>query len=136
MNKRILLIDDETDVLAADIRNLKEDFDVFNADNGSDAMNTIKSNYEFTVFISVLKMPGINGVAILSILKNIFPDSVRVLITRHPDTEIAFDTDNEGQIFRFLTKPYPMTRLIRALKECIEEYYLKSKNLKAWKKRI
>jgi len=122
------MIDDEPDVLDGYKRNLKEHFGVFTAANSADAMKIVKSEDEFAVFISDYKMPGMNGIALLSILKKISPGTIRVLITGHPDAEVAIDAVNEGQIFRFLSKPYPMSRLIRVINECIEEYNSQLKN--------
>lgn len=127
MNKRILMIDDEPDVLSAYKRNLKKHFNVHTAINSSEALKIIKSNDEFAVFVADFKMPGMNGIALLSILKKISPNTIRVLITGHPDTEIAIDAVNDGEIYKFLTKPYPTSRLIRIINECITEYNSKLK---------
>ena len=128
MNKRILMIDDEPDVLAGFRRNLKNNFEVYTAANSIEAMNVIKSSEEFAVIVSDYQMPGINGIALFTIIKKMCPNSVRVLMTGHPDMEIAIDAVNEGHIFRFLTKPYPISRLIRVINECIEKYNSKLKN--------
>ncbi|TAL69917.1 MAG: response regulator [Bacteroidetes bacterium] len=125
MNKRILLIDDEPDVLSGYKRNLNNIFEVTTAPDSTEAVNIINTSREFAVIITDYKMPGMNGIALLSIIKKLTPDSIRVLITGHPDTDVAIDAVNEGNIFRFLTKPYPPSRLIRVINECIEEYNIK-----------
>ncbi|MBI5324321.1 MAG: response regulator [Ignavibacteriae bacterium] len=128
MNNKILMIDDEPDVLDAYKRNLKDYFEVYTAASGTEAMTVLKSSGEFAIIISDYKMPGMNGIALLTVLKKICPDSIRVLITGHPDTDVAIDAVNEGHIFRFLTKPYPPSRLIRVLNECTDEYNTKKQN--------
>jgi response regulator RpfG family c-di-GMP phosphodiesterase len=61
-----------------------------------------------------MRMPGMDGAAFLSRVRQSAPDTVRMLLTGHSDMETAIAAVNEGQIFRFLTKPCPPERLLAA----------------------
>jgi Response regulator receiver domain len=65
--------------------------------------------------ISDMRMPGMNGVALLSRSRQVAPDAVRILLTGQADLTAAIDAINEGQLFRFLTKPCAPTALLAAV---------------------
>jgi response regulator RpfG family c-di-GMP phosphodiesterase len=69
-------------------------------------------------------MPLMNGVEFLTRAREIAPDTVRVLLTGQGDMEAAIGAVNEGNIFRFLTKPCPTGTLVRTLMACAEQYRL------------
>jgi response regulator RpfG family c-di-GMP phosphodiesterase len=69
-------------------------------------------------------MPGMDGVALLSGIRKLSPDTVRVLLTGYADVDAAIAAVNEGNIFRFLSKPCPSETLIRALEASVEQYRL------------
>jgi DNA-binding NtrC family response regulator len=67
-------------------------------------------------------MPGMDGVALLYLIKQTAPETVRVLLTGHADLEAATSAINQGSVFRFLTKPCPPAALLRVLDEAVEHY--------------
>jgi hypothetical protein len=76
------------------------------------------------VVVSDLQMPGMDGITLLSSLRKVSPDTVRVLLTGHADVDAAIAAVNEGNIFRFLRKPCPPGALLRALEASVEQYRL------------
>src|SRR4030042_1805929 len=82
------------------------------------------SGKPYAVIVSDLKMPGMNGIKFLSKVREMAPDSVRVMLTGFAELQTAIDAVNEGNIFRFLTKPCPPDILSRALDMGIEQYRL------------
>jgi response regulator RpfG family c-di-GMP phosphodiesterase len=121
---RILLVDDETLVLAALQRQLRARFDVTVTTEPWEAMELVASRGSYAVVVSDLRMPGMDGVALLSRIWSLSPDTVRVLLTGNADVEAAIAAVNEGNIFRFLTKPCPTAILIRALEASVEQHRL------------
>jgi len=121
---RILLVDDEALVLAALGRQLRTHFDVTVATEPAEAMKLAVSKGPYAVAVSDLRMPGMDGVALLSGIRKLCPDTVRVLLTGYADVEAAIAAVNEGNIFRFLSKPCPSGTLIRALEASVEQYRL------------
>lgn len=124
MNKRILFVDDEENVLHAYKRSLRHHFEVFTADSGNEAIKLVKSEGPFAVVISDYRMPEMDGIELLNIVKQLSPDSIRIILTGFADLQIAIDAINEGNIYRFLTKPILNDKLVLALNDSAELYRL------------
>jgi response regulator RpfG family c-di-GMP phosphodiesterase len=121
---RILLVDDEPLVLEALGRQLRAHFDVTVTTEPEEAVNLVGSQGPYAVVVSDLRMPGMDGVALLSSIRNLSPDTVRVLLTAYADVDAAIAAVNEGNVFRFLSKPCPTGTFIRALEAAVEQYRL------------
>lgn len=104
---RILLVDDDLNLLDSFRRLLKDDYELFTAESGQDALGVLATCGPFTVIISDLKMPGMDGIELLSRVSRSSPDTVRILLTGHADMQAAIDAANLGYVYRFLTKPCP-----------------------------
>lgn len=124
MSERILLVDDERKVLHALLRQLGEHFDIATAASGADALKMISSDGPFAVIVSDMRMPGMDGVEFLAAARECAPDSVRVMLTGNADQQTAIEAVNEGQIFRFLTKPCAPEALSNALQASLSQYRL------------
>ncbi|HEX3101699.1 MAG TPA: HD domain-containing phosphohydrolase, partial [Pyrinomonadaceae bacterium] len=124
MNTKILCVDDEPNVLEAFSRSLRKDFQVFVALSGDQAIAMIENEGPFAVVISDMRMPGMDGIQLLCLVKEIAPESVRVMLTGNADQQTAMNAVNEGNIFRFLTKPCPPEDLVNTLKAGVEQYRL------------
>ncbi len=120
MNKRILFVDDEVNVLYAYKRNLRRYFDVSTASNAIEAIEIIKKEAPFASIISDFRMPEMDGIEFLHKVKEISPDTVRIMLTGFADLQIVIDAINEGNIFRFLTKPIQTDKLISSLNDALE----------------
>ncbi len=121
---KILCVDDEQHILASYRRQLRKDFDLDTASSGPEGLEAIQTNGPFAVIVSDMQMPGMNGVQFLSEARKIAPNSVRMMLTGVADQGTAAEAVNEGNVFRFLTKPCPSESLIRALVAGIEQYKL------------
>jgi len=118
---RILFVDDEPNFLAAMERELRPGYEVTVASDAKQALRLVVSQGPFHVVVVDLQMPGMDGVTLLYCLKAAAPDTVRVLLTGHADVDAAVAAVNEGNVFRFLTKPCPQRLLLRTLEACVEE---------------
>src|SRR5690348_16849395 len=122
---RVLFVDDEPDLLAAIVRNLRsEHFEVATASSGAGALEMLRTQGPFAVVVSDLQMPEMDGVALLRNARKLFPDTVRVLFTGQPDMERAIAAVNEGEIFRFMTKPCQRVPMALMLKSAVRQYQL------------
>jgi FixJ family two-component response regulator len=119
MNGKILFVDDELAVLEGYRRILRDDFQLKLASSGEDAMAEIGENGPYEVVVSDMKMPGMNGIELLSQVREIAPQTIRVILTGHADIETAINAVNEGAVFRFLTKPCPPPVLKKTLTACL-----------------
>lgn len=124
MNRRVLCVDDEPNVLAGLERTLFEHFEVDTAESGPEGLELLEEDGPFAVVVSDMRMPEMNGAEFLSRVKQRAPDTVRILLTGHSDTPSAIAAINEGAIFRFLCKPCPGELLIQSLEMAADQYRL------------
>jgi len=121
---KILLVDDEQNILSGYKRNLRTFFNVFTASSGREGLNIIKESGPFAVVVSDFKMPEMNGNQFLSKVKDISPDTVKMMLTGFADLETTMDAVNQGNIFRLLTKPCSTEKLLASLNDGIKQYKL------------
>ena len=124
MSEKVLFVDDEPNVLASYERQLRKDFDTETALSGDLAMAIVAEDGPFAVVISDLHMPGMNGIELLSRVREVAPDTVRMMLTGYADLETAIEAVNTGHIFRLLTKPCPSESLVKAVEAGIDQYRL------------
>jgi len=124
MTEKILLVDDEPNVLQSMRRQLRKRFKIKTAESGDEALVILKEKGPFAVIVSDMRMPGMNGVQLLSTVKDSFPDTVRMMLTGNADQETASEAVNAGQIFRFLTKPCSTAVLATSLALAVRQHNL------------
>jgi CheY-like chemotaxis protein len=121
---KILCVDDEPRVLQALSRHLRERFEVFTAASGAEGVDIVNRERELAVVVSDMRMPEMDGATFLRHCRLLQPSSVRVLLTGQADIAAAIKAINEGQIFRFLTKPCPPEQLQSVMDEAVRQYEL------------
>ena len=121
---RILCVDDEPNVLAGLRRTLFRRFEVVTAEGPTEGLEALKNGQEFAAIVSDMRMPEMNGAQFLARAKEIQPDAVRILLTGQADMESAIAAVNEGNIFRFLTKPCPQEVLFDTLGQAARQFRL------------
>ena len=105
MNRALLLVDDDENYLKSMARIfLYEGYKIFAATSGDEAIKILDQN-KVQVIVSDQRMPGMSGVELLSRVKYLYPDVVRIVITGYADIELATKAVNKGAIFKFLVKP-------------------------------
>jgi len=121
---RVLCVDDEPKVLDGLRRNLRREFQLVTAHSGAAGLAAVEKEEPFSVVVSDLRMPEMNGIEFLSRIREADPDTSRVLLTGDADLRAAMDAVNHGNIFRFLTKPCPAKDLAGALHAAVEHHRL------------
>lgn len=121
---RILCVDDEPRVLEGMKRTLGMDFDVVTAEGGAQALALLIRRERFSLTISDMRMPGMDGAAYLERASQLAPDMVRILLTGQADMQAASRAINYGRIFRFLTKPCDGDALRRAVDDALDQHRL------------
>ena len=124
MPEKILFVDDEPNVLAAYERQLRKQFDVVTREGGEAGLQEMMVGGPYAVVVSDFRMPNMDGVQFLARVKGISPDTVRMILTGYADVQTAIEAVNEGNVFRFLTKPCPSDSLSKAIITGIEQYRL------------
>jgi response regulator RpfG family c-di-GMP phosphodiesterase len=121
---RLLLVDDEPNVIEGLTRRLRREYQIFFAYDGAQALKVLDEQGEMHIIISDMRMPIMNGAALLADVCKLYPDMVRILLTGQTDLEPAIAAVNEGQIFRFLMKPCPTEVLRLQLKAAMRQHEL------------
>lgn len=80
------------------------------------------------VIVSDEKMPIMSGTTFLARVRQRFPDTIRILFTGHATLESAIKAINEGEIYRFITKPCNMADLAVTIRQALEVRALKLEN--------
>lgn len=124
MAEKILCVDDEPKVLFAYQRSLRKQFQIETAAGGQEALELLRRDGPYAVIVSDMRMPGMDGIELLKEVRRLAPDCVRMMLTGNADQKTATDAVNEGQIFRFLTKPCSPGVLAKSLETGIEQYRL------------
>ena len=107
---KILCVDDEPSILRSLQWLLKKDFEVTTAASGQEALELLHSN-DFDVIISDQRMPGMMGSEFLREACRISPRSMRILLTGYSDMQAILRSVNEGEVFRFVNKPWDIKEL-------------------------
>lgn len=124
MTNKVLCVDDDANVLTGIQRNLRKQFDIDTAVGSLAALKMLEGGKPYAVIVADMQMPGMNGIEFLNIVRDKYPDTVRVMLTGNAEQRTAADAVNRGQIFQFLNKPCLPDKLADVLKNGIKQYRL------------
>jgi FixJ family two-component response regulator len=124
MAEKILLVDDDHNILDGYRRSLSRDFLMETALGGEQALKLVADNGPYAVVVSDMRMPGMDGIQLLSKIKAQSPETIRVMLTGNADMDTAIDAINEGSIFRFLNKPCSKETMGKTLTAALVQYRL------------
>lgn len=97
---KVLFVDDDPNILAAYQRQLRKRYQIDTALAGDRGLKAVAKTGPYAVVVSDLKMPGMNGIQFLSRVREMAPDTVRIMLTGFAEVQTAIDAVNEGNIFR------------------------------------
>lgn len=134
MKKRhtILVVDDEPDVVQSVQSLLRLEFRVLGATRATDGLE-IMQHEEVHVVMSDQRMPGMSGVELLRRIKGEHPEAIRLLFTGYADIKAVIDAINEGNVYRYITKPWDPDELQCVMRQATQQFDLlvERKNLLA-----
>jgi response regulator RpfG family c-di-GMP phosphodiesterase len=113
---RVLFVDDDERVLNALATLFRDEFDVNIAVGGAAALEFLKAN-PVQIVVSDQRMPGMAGVELLREIKKATPRTVRILLTGYSDLAAMVGSINEGEVFRFVKKPWDNDEIRGVMKE-------------------
>ncbi len=102
---RVLFVDDEPRVTSALKAIFRREYDVLIANSGADALSVLASN-EIDVLVSDQRMPHMLGNELLAKVSKLYPQTMRILLTGFMDKKAIVDSINEGEVYRFINKPW------------------------------
>ena len=118
---RVLCVDDEPNILVGLERSLFGRFEVVTSNGGEAGLAAIQLGEPFDVVVSDMRMPQMDGATFLAKVREVAPDTIRILLTGHADTDSAIAAVNKGAIFRYLCKPCPKEQLVAILDEAVSQ---------------
>jgi eukaryotic-like serine/threonine-protein kinase len=116
---RVLFVDDEERILTALKTIFRGRYHVLTAANGKEALDFI-SKFKIPVIVSDQRMPGMLGVELLRRARDLSPDSVRILLTGYSDLASIVGSINEGEVYRFISKPWDNQELQQVIAEAVD----------------
>jgi two-component system, NtrC family, sensor kinase len=125
---KILCVDDEQNVLNA-LRRLflDEDYEILVANSSEAGLQVLEKEHAQLV-ISDYRMPGTNGVEFLRKVCERWPETIRIVLSGYADVSAIVAAINEGQIYKFVPKPWNDTELKVTVSNALESYFLAEKN--------
>ncbi len=119
---KLMVVDDEPDNLDLLYRTFRREFQVFRAESGAKALQTLDEIGEVAVIISDQRMPGMSGTEFLSRTVDRFPDTMRIVLTGYTDVADLVEAINAGQVFKYITKPWEPETLKTVVAQAAETY--------------
>lgn len=124
----VLCVDDEISILKSLQRLLMAaGFEVVTATGGEQGLLLLEKQ-EFAVIISDMRMPGMTGAEFLQLAAQRYPDSQRLVLTGYADIDSTIEAINQGQIQRYIQKPWSNEALLVQVRESAEKYLLVKEN--------
>lgn len=121
-NDRVLFVDDDQEFLNAIVRSLRNKYDITTCINPLDALSLSHEKGPFAVVVSDFRMPDLDGVKYLELMKKAFPESERILLTGYPEVNIAVDAVNNARVHAILTKPCPIGKVETEIQAALKKY--------------
>lgn len=134
---RVLFVDDEQPILNT-LKRLFMDcgFDILTAESGEEGLEVLEKDPPIHIIVSDYRMPGMNGVEFLKIVSTQWPETIRIVLSGYADTANVVAAINDGQIFKFIPKPWNDEDFKNIVINAAEKYHVQEHNmvtLSAWK---
>jgi len=117
----ILLVDDEPEILFSLRGLLRKEFDLHTANSGAEALEVLRKQ-PVHVIMTDQRMPEMTGVELLRRARGECPQAIRIVFTGYADIKAVIDAINQGQIYRYLTKPWDPDELLAVLRQACDQY--------------
>ncbi len=132
----ILLVDDEKLVLNALYRALESpEWNLSTAESGVQALKIIEEQ-PIALVISDQRMPGMTGLELLNEIRRRSPETVRIILTGFAEMEVIIKAINQGEVFRFFTKPWDRQELLQTIRMVLERRRQNGELLAAYSGRL
>lgn len=115
---RILLVDDEQNVLNALRRELEDGYEIETFSNPENALQRCHET-QFDLVVADYKMPQMNGIEFLKQFGKLQPNATRIILSGQADTNVLVNAINDTHIYRFIDKPWDQTELAATLSQAL-----------------
>jgi response regulator RpfG family c-di-GMP phosphodiesterase len=118
---KILCVDDEVNILRCLQRAFRaEPYDIVTANSGPEALEILEKE-NFDLIISDQRMPEMTGSKLLKEVKDRYPHIIRIMLSGYSDFDSLVQAINEGEIFRFISKPWNNNELLTIIRTIFEQ---------------
>jgi signal transduction histidine kinase len=121
----LLIVDDEPDVLESLRHQFHRGYRVLTCSGGAQAIETLRAN-DVELILTDQRMPGMSGDQFLRQARQLKPEAIRMLFTGYADMQAVINAVNEGQIFRYILKPWNTVELEGIIRQGVEQYDLRA----------
>jgi diguanylate cyclase (GGDEF)-like protein/PAS domain S-box-containing protein len=120
--RTVLVVDDEPGIRTALTRMLRSDgYRVLTAAGGDEGLHVLSLN-AVQVIISDQRMPGMSGTEFLGKVKDLYPETMRIILSGYTEIDVVTESVNRGAVFRFLTKPWDDDLLREQVRDAFQRY--------------
>jgi len=121
---KLLIVDDEVDNLELLQRIFHKGYRVLKAENGFEGLAILEREPDIGIIISDQRMPMMSGTEFLSQVAEIYPDTIRIILTAHTDVHALVDAINQSKVFKYITKPFRVDELTQVVQQATEIHKL------------
>jgi diguanylate cyclase (GGDEF)-like protein len=120
--RTLLLVDDEPNVLTAIARTVHpQGYHVLKAHSASEAFDLL-ATHEVGVIVCDQRMPKMTGVELFTRVRQMYPQTVRIILSGYADVSAVTDAINLGAVYKFLSKPWDQAELCKIIEGAFEKY--------------
>lgn len=122
----LLIVDDEINVLKSlkrELSLLNESYQIYTAQSAQEALDVLSLN-NIQVVISDQRMPGMSGTQLFAQVKSLYPYSTCMILSGYSDFAAVQEAMNQGEVYKFLNKPWKIEELVQSIQEAFEHYEL------------
>ena len=128
---RVLYIDDEQINLTNFKETLSDEFEIFTALSGEEALDILKAEGEMSLVVSDQRMPGMSGIELLAQVKILYPETIRMIISAYTEIHELIDAINQAEVYRYFVKPWEEEQLRLTIGNAVKTYNL-AKEIKSF----
>jgi len=121
---RVLYVDDEEINLINFRETLSDDFEIFTAGSGQEALALLEREGEMALVVSDQRMPGMSGIELLAAIKKMHPDTIRMIISAYTEIHELIDSINKAEVYRYFVKPWQEDQLRLSIGNAVGSYAL------------
>jgi response regulator RpfG family c-di-GMP phosphodiesterase len=124
---RVLYVDDEEINLINFRETLCDDFEIFTAGSGKEALALLDREGEMALVVSDQRMPEMSGIELLVKVREAYPDTIRMVISAYTEVHELIDAINKAEVYRYFVKPWKEDQLRLTIDNAVGTYALGQK---------
>ncbi|MFA6901074.1 MAG: response regulator [Desulfurivibrionaceae bacterium] len=121
---RVLYVDDEKINLINFRETLCDDFEIFTAGSGKEALALLEREGEMGLVVSDQRMPEMSGIELLIKVKEAYPDTIRMIISAYTEIHELIEAINKAEVYRYFVKPWQADSLRLTIGNAVGTYAL------------